>query len=130
MSKKYLVYDAEKQEFRELREEDYESNYEMISQNVGGLICCANYFPFNGVDAWVNDEGLLMDLPYVCMFEFGNNRMPLAGNIVFTRTNIDGETIPLTDEDIIRIKSYFGKATECYVDLLHMKMIPLFKGEV
>lgn len=127
--KKYLVYDAKEQKFTELNGDDYSSTYDMISSNVRGLICCANYFPFE-FDAWVNDEGLLINLPYSCIFRFGKETVPLAGNIVFTRTSEWGETIPLEEKDVTNIKTYFETATEYMLDFAHGLMIPVFEREV
>lgn len=81
-----------------------------MQEAVGGLITLATgYFPWlpDGVDAWVNDEGLLLDLPLLFWIT-NKTKEPicnLVGNMVFTRCNEAGETVSLTDSDIETIKS-------------------------
>lgn len=108
---KFLKLDTEF-EFTEIDSDDYESSYEALSDAVGGLICTAReYFDLpEGIDAFVNDEGLLMGLEPILKYDYRNQLNGelyyglLVGNAVFCRVNDAGETQGLSDEDIKIIK--------------------------
>lgn len=107
----YLMYNAETEELEELAEK--ENTYDMISSAVGGLIELApTPRSLAGIDLWVNEEGKLMSLtPSMILLDDNKHLVDtFAGNIVFTRTNEDGETIPLTDDDAKLIKEELSRS--------------------
>lgn len=85
------------------------STLEILQQEVGGYIeHLGMYFPWleqEGIDAWGNDEAALLELPTTCAIVFKEVPYPilLRGNIIFTRTTKDGDTVSLTKDDVIRI---------------------------
>jgi hypothetical protein len=105
--KKYLVLTVDGM-FKELDEECYESTYELLRDNVDGVIEHVSWItPFakQGIDLWVNDEGKLLGLDISLGIRQNDNLIEvLNGNIVFARNNKEGETLPLDDEDISFIK--------------------------
>jgi hypothetical protein len=52
------------------------------------------------IDAYVNEEGLNIGLPIVMAVSDKYGVRPFAGNIVFVGSNDDGESVPLTDQEI------------------------------
>lgn len=112
--KKYLVLQTDG-DFKEVHEEDYKSTYALLRDNVEGSIEHISWikaFDERGIDLWINDEGKLIDLdPTVALFDDGNIVEVLNGNIVFSRYDSDGKTLPLTDEDITFIKNYMNKTS-------------------
>ena len=61
-----------------------------------------------GIDAWVDDMGLLKsNNPCVYLFDIFTGEMayptPLAGNIVFSSSNEEGETVSLNNEQLMFI---------------------------
>lgn len=52
----------------------------------------------DGLDLWVNDEGLLQGLP-VNVVATALAQTPLVGAAVIARSDQDGETLGVTDED-------------------------------
>jgi hypothetical protein len=80
------------------------NSYELLSETVQGYIECVS-LPSLGVDMWINEEGKILQLPQnpkgnaLWVKEYGLTDY-IAGNIVFTRVNDEGETIGLTDEQI------------------------------
>ncbi len=92
--------------------------YEALRDGVGGLICSASaYFDLpEGVDAWVNDEGLLHDgFEPVMIYEARGHQMPLMGNVMFSRSDEEGETLGLTSDDILAIKESVYKSPKVFV---------------
>jgi len=83
------------------------SSYELLSGAVQGYIECVA-LPSLGVDMWINEEGKILQLPQnpkgnaLWMNEYGMTDF-IAGNIVFTQVNDEGETVGLTDEQIEQI---------------------------
>ena len=65
---------------------------------VGGYIDCLRA---GDLDLWVNDEGLLMGLPFNVMV----NGTPLVGPILVAASNREGDTIGLTDAQVARALS-------------------------
>ena len=94
-------------------EEDYASCYDMLKENVDGCVECVSFindFSKRGIDLWVNEAGKLNDLlPTIAVTKNKELVEVLNGNIVFTRVNDNGETIPLTDEDIRFIRKTLNK---------------------
>lgn len=60
---------------------------------VGGLVECVHV---GGLDLWVNEEGLLLDLPFNREIE----GIPLVGTILVTGTDGEGELTSLSDSQI------------------------------
>lgn len=69
------------------------NNLDAMQGVVGGYI---ELVPVNGLDLWVNEEGLLIGLPF--------NRMiggtPMVGTILVASSNEEGDTIGLTDAQV------------------------------
>lgn len=57
----------------------------------------------NYYDIYCDDEGLLKCNPVVSAM-FSNHQPMLVGNLFVTKTNDEGETISLTDEEIEEVK--------------------------
>ena len=54
-----------------------------------------------GVDAYVNEEGLLIGLPFNCHLPTayaGGRMVPVVGTIILASHDAEGETVSLTDE--------------------------------
>lgn len=76
---------------------------EKMQEVVGGYICAALSVPSPTrkgvmVDAFCNDEGLLMNLPI--RFIRSTDRSPIAGNLVLTASDRSGETIEATEAEL------------------------------
>lgn len=76
-----------------------EAGLDSLQAEVGGRIEVVGLA--KGVDAYVNEEGLLENLPFNCHLpsEFGGGRtVPVVGNIVIASHDDEGETTGLTDK--------------------------------
>lgn len=74
----------------------------------GGVACNRGYATTRGMDCWVNDEGLSRSdfgLNFVASLLSGRQ---LVGPAVITRSDNDGNTIGLTDEDLRRLTERDG----------------------
>lgn len=84
--------------------ETYEDSYKFISSNVDGYIerVPISVFDAKHIDVWVNEEGKFRsDLkPTAVMTHEGKFVDYLIGNIVFTKSNKNGDTISLTKKDV------------------------------
>ena len=60
-------------------------------------------------DIICDDEGLLKDNPRVTAVDTEGNPM-LVGNLIFSHTDEDGETVGVTDEEIALIRDNVGLA--------------------
>ena len=95
-----------------LTEHVYVDSYEFLHSAVDGYI---EHIPtelekFN-IDVWCNEEGKLRGLePTLLLTHNGVVYDTVVGNVVFTRFNDEGETLPLTKDDIKRIATVFNKA--------------------
>lgn len=82
---------------------EVESSLDAMQGLVGGLIQSVPYG--NGLDLICNDEGKLIGLePNRPIF---NGQDYVFGQFFFCRTDEDGETASVTDEDIVRIRREF-----------------------
>ena len=106
---KGMIYDGKK-----LKVVDYDSSYEFLRDSVDGFF---EHIPVSAldkhsIDMWCNEEGKFRDdlEPSIVMVYQGKPYDVIVGNVVFTRTDNEGETISLTDEDITYIKKLFKKA--------------------
>lgn len=90
----------------EVIEDDTKDALELAQECVGGLIESADgYFDLpSNVHAWVNEEGLLMNLDPVLVFTYGDKIGWLAGTAVFTGIDEEGWITSLTDEQIENAK--------------------------
>lgn len=75
---------------------------ESMQNIVGGYIECIALK--NNIDVWVNEEGLLMDLP----FNRTVNRKPLVGTIFAASHNKSGDTTSLSAQQIKDVLVMFG----------------------
>jgi len=75
-------------------------SYKMLQAGVGGWIELVRLN--NGVDMWVNENGIAENLPYnptataIYWSNFGFMSGQIFGDVVFTSSNPDGETIGLS----------------------------------
>lgn len=126
---KFLKMDTD-YNFHVIDSEDHKSPYDALSNAVGGLITTATgYFDLpKGIDAFVNDEGLLVRLKPVLAYFYENRERCsfdagyIVGNVVFCKADDgydDNPDLGLSDEDIEEIK----KSIE------HMPTIPGPNGE-
>lgn len=60
-------------------------------------------------DIICDDEGLLKDNPRISAVDMQGNPM-LVGNLIFTHTDDEGETVEVTDEDVATIMDEVGIA--------------------
>jgi hypothetical protein len=88
------------------------ATYDIMSDTVGGLITTLTRVdsPIRKgveIDAYVNDEGLLIDLPIDHILL--PYKSPIAGNIFITASNEDGATIPMVDLEINAMLPFIGR---------------------
>ena len=75
-------------------------SYQMIRDGVDGWIELVRLN--NGVDMWVNEDGIAQNLPYnptataIYWSNFGFMSGQIFGNVVFTNSNDEGDTTGLT----------------------------------
>jgi len=75
-------------------------SYEMLRNGVGGWIELVRLN--NGVDMWVNEDGIAQNLPYnatataIYWSNFGFMSGTIFGDVVFTNSNDEGDTTGLT----------------------------------
>lgn len=61
-------------------------------------------------DIWVDDDGLLKERPIPNLYmNINGYEQILFGNLIFTRTNENGETIGLTDSQIKKVMLYIDE---------------------
>ena len=83
-------------------------SYSMIQKAVSGWIECVRLN--NGVDMWVNEEGKILDLPYnptataIFWANFGFMSDVIVGNVIFTSSNDEGDTIGLNVSQVEYLK--------------------------
>ena len=85
-----------------------------LQTEVGGLLTLANYYEElveNRIDIFADDEGLLKADPKTTLIITDKeNRMKvltaLVGNLVFVSHDDEGNTLGLTDEQIVFIKDH------------------------
>lgn len=78
-------------------QDEVEGGFEIISLNVGGLT----------YDLFLNEEFRINDMTPSLVFT--RNAAPvdyIGGNCFFTRSNDEGETISLTEADVVRIQHH------------------------
>ena len=105
-----------------LYEDEFENTYKLLRYGVGGCIESFEYFKslyLLGIDTWCNDEGKLIGLePSIVLCQEGYEKpnvvSSINGNIIFSRSNAEGETLPLREEDIKTIANMFlnGKSQD------------------
>ena len=85
---------------------------EMMQSAVGGSIETMTRIPSPTrenveIDAYVNEEGLLIELPVVMAVYDEYGVRPFAGSIVFVGANDEGESVSLTEEEIDFIRARY-----------------------
>lgn len=110
---KILILTPE-QNFKEVEVKGRIVPYEVLRDSVGGMIELYNFsheLEKRGIDCWVDEEYLLKgngrNPDKYTFVEISNNEKILnivLGNMVFCKTNIEGESLPLNNEDIEYIK--------------------------
>ncbi len=97
--------------------------YVVLSHAVGGYIECI-HLPHLDVNMWINEEGKIHDLPtnaqatLMWVKSYGPTDA-IMGNVIFTsHTDVNGNTVGLTDEQVVKIKSDI-------VDLMKVTIISL-----
>lgn len=95
----FLIADID---FNKVKSLDY------LQQTVEGLVDVVSLN--HNIDIWVNDEGLLQGLePTIALVRNQEVLSLLVGNIVVASTNDEGETLPLTDEQVELFKKMISK---------------------
>ena len=75
-------------------------SYQMLKQNVNGWLECVRLD--KNIDMWVNENGIAENLDYnatataIYWTSFGFMSGQIFGNVVFTSSNDEGDTIGLT----------------------------------
>nr|DAF72348.1 MAG TPA: protein of unknown function DUF3846 [Caudoviricetes sp.] len=110
---KILILTPE-QNFKEVEIKGRTVPYEVLRDSVGGLIELYNFsyeLEKRGIDCFVDEEYLLKgngrNPDKYTFVEISNNEKILnivLGNMVFCKTNFEGESLPLNNEDIEYIK--------------------------
>ena len=93
---------------------DIKGDLRSLQKEVGGLLTLANYYEElveNRIDIFADDEGLLKADPKTTLIITDKeNRMKvltaLVGNLVFVSHDDEGNTLSLTDEQIVFIKEH------------------------
>lgn len=99
--KQYLVLENDAK-FRTV-EMEHDISLEQMQEIVGGLIepVYIQLFAERNIDIWVNEEGKILNLQPSCFVTNGKETVDiLVGNILFTKSDNDGGTTPLTNDDI------------------------------
>lgn len=90
-------------------------NLEYLQSQVGGFIELVSWFEdLNnlGIDMWINEEGkLIEDLKTTFIVVDNNGEVvdAIFGDVVFTSTDMEGNTIGLNDIQIQKIKKILGQ---------------------
>lgn len=88
---------------------------EYLQSQVGGFIELVSWFEdLNnlGIDMWINEEGKLIENLKTTFIVVDNNGEvvdAIFGDVVFTSTDMEGNTIGLNDIQIQRIKKILGQ---------------------
>ena len=93
---------------------DIKGDLRSLQKEVGGLLTLANYYEElveNRIDIFADDEGLLKADPKTTLIITDKeNRMKvltaLVGNLVFVSHDDEGNTLALTDDQIMFIKEH------------------------
>jgi len=94
-------------------------SYKMLQAGVGGWIELVRLN--NDVDMWVNENGIAENLPYnptataIYWSNFGFMSGQISGDVVFTNSNAEGDTIGLT-------VSQFEYLNEIAFDIVGLKI--------
>jgi hypothetical protein len=94
-------------------------SYEMLKSGVGGWLELVRLN--HGVDMWVNENGIAENLPYnptataIYWSNFGFMSGQIFGDVVFTNSNAEGDTIGLT-------VSQFEYLNEIAFDIVGLKI--------
>ena len=94
-------------------------SYQMLRAGVGGWIELVRLN--HGVDMWVNENGIAENLPYnptataIYWSNFGFMSGQIFGDVVFTNSNAEGDTIGLT-------VSQFEYLNEIAFDIVGLKI--------
>ena len=122
MENKAMIYDGE----TGLREVCYgDDSYEFLSQSVGGWIELLPTSTFgDDIDVFINEEGKFKCLaPSAVLVYQGKIHDYVMGKLVFVSHNDEGDTIPLTDEQIAKIRDIFDSSTY-YIDMRNGLLLP------
>lgn len=114
-SRKFYLQLTPLNELKVLYEDDYEDTYNLLNDGVGGLIEHFTYFKslyHLGIDTWCNDEGRSLCLDPSIVICDGQSKRPnvissILGNIVFSRCDSEGNTLPLNIDDVDVIANMF-----------------------
>jgi len=90
-------------------------SYDMLKSGVDGWIECVQLK--DGIDMWCNEEGKIIGLDanrsatYLFWEVYGVGTDVIAGNVVLTSSNEDGDTVGLTDKQLDSLRPFFGVST-------------------
>lgn len=99
----------------ELKTVDFTDSYKFLQDGVDGLFerIPITELDKRNIDLWCNEEGKFREdlKPTMVLMLKGTYKYDvLVGNILFTKTDGEGETISLTDDDIEFINKLFRTA--------------------
>lgn len=100
-----IIIEAENRELKII--EKFEHSLENLQEVVGGYIEAVRVD--DSITIWVNEEGKLQGLaPNFMLIDNSNRAYDLvAGNVVITGTDEEGNSVSLTDKEIEIVKSKF-----------------------
>lgn len=103
-----LYYETKTQQ---LINDSRQPTLENMQECVGGLIQIipdSNLSTY-GIQAAVNEEGLIYNLPPGLVFEYNHRPIPTVGNALFLQTpDEEGDTHDLTEVQIKAVEDYLG----------------------
>lgn len=102
-----LVLDVEKDELREAQCHNIDDFYREL--NAEPFDIARRVIGGKPYDIFIDDMGLLKENPIVSAVD-GSLTPMLVGNLVFANHDGSGNTVSLTDEDMVHIASCIGKA--------------------
>lgn len=112
-TKKALVYRTSEKGIK-ASVENFE-DYQGMQQFVGGLIeRVVIPFRINSIDydVYVNEEGMFLDNPpSMVLYYNGEVHNIIKGNFFISKVDEDGESVSLTDDEIMEIREYIAKNT-------------------
>ena len=118
-SKAFVVYKGidEKKMNRQVEVRPFDDALEYLQGLVGGYIehyVIDSKLDHNFIDMWIDDEGKLKDglAPTFALMHEGKLYDVIFGNCVFSKYDLDGNTLGLTPDDVSRV---IGFLNDCNV---------------
>ena len=95
---------------------DLPKGFREIQKEVGGLFALVSLE--DRVDAFANDEGIILGMPFNIMLPTGDagHEVPICGPVVVLASDDEGESIGLTEEQAAKWLSVLAAASRVYVE--------------